>query len=64
MNQLCSVPKGFVSGEMSYVRCGLEAKYKVGNWFMCEKHKLYMADPNKWLAELLEGEENGDTDVG
>jgi hypothetical protein len=36
--------------------CGRPAVYKVGDWYMCEKHKKYLADPRKWDAEKLEKE--------
>lgn len=36
--------------------CGRPAIYKVGGWYMCEKHKKYMADPNKWVAEKFSQE--------
>ena len=36
--------------------CGRTAKYKVGDWYVCKRHKEYYTDPNKWPAELLEGE--------
>lgn len=35
--------------------CGRKAAYKVGNWYVCEGHKKYYTDPNKWPAEPLEG---------
>jgi hypothetical protein len=39
-------------------RCGRDAKYRVGDWNMCEKHKEHLADPHKWTAIKLEGESN------
>jgi len=35
--------------------CGRTAKYKVGYWYVCERHKKYYTDPKKWPAEPLEG---------
>jgi len=57
----CNVP--MVSGEHALIVnlnsiykfiCGRDAEYRVGSWFMCRKHKKYLADPNKWSAIKLE----------
>jgi hypothetical protein len=40
--------------------CGRKAVYKVGDWYMCEKHKKYLADTNKWPAEIIKEKENGE----
>ena len=40
--------------------CGRPAKWVVGDWFICEEHKKYMADPNGWMAEPIEEEKVND----
>jgi hypothetical protein len=48
----CTVPIGMKDGK--YERCGEPAKYKVGNWYVCEGHKKYYTDANKWPAEEID----------
>jgi len=58
MKRFCTVPMDLVTdvnGDKHYVHCGEPAKYKVGNWYVCEGHKKHYTDPNKWPAEPLEG---------
>lgn len=65
MKRFCTVPEGLkvdVNGDPHYVHCGEPAKYKVGSWYVCEGHKKYYTDPNKWPAELLEGEIDAERD--
>ena len=55
----CMVPtdlKEGKPGELSYERCGLPAKYQVGNWCVCEGHKENYTDKYKWPATPLEEE--------
>jgi len=57
MGHKCTVPNGMETdknGTPYYTKCGLDAEYKVGGWYMCEGHKKYMADIEGWPAELLE----------
>jgi len=59
MKKTCTVPVDIRTkvneGTAYYVRCGLDAEYRVGSWYVCGGHKKYYTDPNKWLAEPLEG---------
>lgn len=41
--------------------CGREAKYVVGNWLICEKHKKYYTDKKGWKATPLQEDSNGRT---
>ena len=34
--------------------CGREAKFKVGNWFVCKKHKKYYTDKKGWKATPIQ----------
>lgn len=55
--KVCMVPLGIhenENGEVEYECCGRPADYKVGYWFVCEKHKTHYCDRYKWNAELLE----------
>ena len=59
MKRFCTVPQDLkvgVDGKSHYVHCGEPAKYKVGDWYVCEGHKKYYTDLNKWPAEPLEEE--------
>jgi hypothetical protein len=58
MDKICTVPKGF--GKDDYEICGLPASYLVGSWYVCEGHKKYYCDPNRWPAEPLKGEGEDD----
>ena len=40
--------------------CGREAEFKVGDWYVCKKHKEYYTDPKGWAAIPLESEEKYD----
>lgn len=65
MKRFCTVPvdlKTDENGNACYVYCGEPAKYKVAGWYVCNGHKKYYTDPNKWPAELLEGEIDDETD--
>lgn len=58
----CTIPMDLITdedGNTRYVYCGEQAKYKVGAWYVCEKHKKYYTDANKWPAEPLKGVNNG-----
>lgn len=44
--------------------CGRPAKWQVGMWEMCDKHKEFMADPSGWHAELIKQEDNNETIKG
>jgi hypothetical protein len=53
----CDVPTGYRysdCGSVIYERCGQEAKYIVGNWYVCEKHKEHYTDIKKWPAERID----------
>jgi len=59
MEYYCSVPMPREDGKIldedgRYFTCNRKAKYKVGFWYVCEKHKHYYTDPNKWPAIPLE----------
>jgi len=56
MKHKCTVPTGINSNEDGplYIKCGLDAEYKCGGWYLCEGHKKYLADVEKWPTELLE----------
>lgn len=63
MDHKCTVPTGMKTtedGSVYYVKCGLDAEYKVGGWYMCEGHKKYLADIEKWPAEPINELERGD----
>jgi len=58
----CSVPVSREDGKIldedgNYFTCGLKAKYKVGMWYVCEEHKRYYTDPNKWEAIPIDTED-------
>lgn len=55
---ICTVPTDLVldtEGNPHYIKCGEPAKYKVGDWYVCEGHKKYYTDAHNWPAEPLEG---------
>jgi len=59
----CTVPVAkpdgsFIDSDGTYFTCDEPAKYQVGFWYVCEKHKKYYTDPNKWPAVPLKGENN------
>jgi len=59
MTHYCTVPVPRKDGKIldehgNYFTCGLKAKYKVGIWYVCEKHKTYYTDQNGWKAIPLE----------
>ena len=57
MSKTCTVPVNIYTNddnEPVYLECGLDAAYRVGNWYVCEKHKKYYTDPNNWEAVKLE----------
>jgi hypothetical protein len=59
MTKKCTVPMGAttdVTGNFHYTFCGKDAKYKVEDWCLCENHKKYLADVEKWPVEPLEKE--------
>jgi hypothetical protein len=65
MKRFCTVPQGEtmdVNGKRHYIHCGEPAKYKVGDWYVCEGHKIHYTDPNEWPAELLKGETDAERD--
>jgi len=41
-------------GTSYYTKCGLDARYKCAGWYLCEGHKKYLADIEKWPTELIE----------
>ena len=65
MKRFCTVPVDIRTkvneGTAHYVPCGLDAEYKVGNWYVCERHKKHYTDPNNWTAVPLEGEIDDET---
>lgn len=71
MKRFCTVPMNEVDAlihdpdAILYKHiCGRTAKYKVGSWYVCARHKKHYTDPNKWHAELLEGEIDAERDEG
>lgn len=63
MDKICTVPTGFdltEDGAPCYKICGLPASYLIGYWHVCEGHKKYYCDPNKWYGVPLKGEGEDD----
>jgi hypothetical protein len=59
MNYKCTVKTGSTinkDGEFCYTECGLDAKYKCEGWYLCEGHKKYLADIEKWHTEPIKDE--------
>jgi len=52
MAKKCSVPTGWEkkNGKLVYSCCGLDADYKVGNWYVCKGHKEHYTDKRNWKA--------------
>ena len=56
MGHKCTVPTGMEinkEGNPYYTKCGLDALYRCGGWYLCAGHKKHLADMEKWPTELL-----------
>jgi hypothetical protein len=57
MSHKCTVPMDATTdttGNFHYVLCGRKAKYKIGNWYVCGKHREHRDDLKSQPADLLE----------